>query len=170
MLLVTSASFSVAIFFTNRQREKLPKSSAPAPQREISDPTFTDDGYIKPMDYNGEGSIYSKRASVRGKVQTWEKGSVKVWVGTTLRDAKLPKQVNLRCFSEYIVSKSGEKMKTSDAWLDINNMTEPGPKVKTETLQQRFSEGADIVIAVHVGKNDVMTAYQVVGYGCREVL
>jgi hypothetical protein len=169
-LLFLTASFSVVFFVINQQREQQARKErlAVLPQREIVDPTFTKDGYIKPLEKNDEGSIYSARASVRGKVKEWQNGKVQVWVGATLREIKLPNEVNLRCFSEYIVNKSGEKMKTSDAWLDVNNMAESGPKVKSVTLPQWFAEGADIVLAVNVGKNDSMTAYQVVGYGCKE--
>jgi hypothetical protein len=170
VFLILTASFSVVFFFISQQREAQARKErfAALPQRQIVDPTFTNDGYIKPLEKNGEGSIYSVRASIRGKVQVWQSGKVSVWVGTTLHEIKLPNEVNLRCFSEYIVNKSGEKMKTSDAWLDINTMTETGPKVKSDTLPQLFAEGADIVLAVNVGKNDSMTAYQVVGYGCKE--
>jgi hypothetical protein len=172
ILLILTASFSVGFFFINRQWEQRARKEllAVLPQRQIVDPTFTKDGYIKPLEKNGEGSIYSVRASVRGKVKEWQDDKVQVWVGTTLREVLLPKEVNLRCFSEYIVNNSGEKMKTSDAWLDVDSMQEPGPKVKADTLPRQFGEGADIVLAVNVGKNDSMTAYQVVGYGCREAL
>lgn len=172
ILLIISASFFVVYYTLNQKQEEQKRNErlAVLPQRQIVDPTFTKDGYIKALDRNGEGSIYSARAAVRGKVQSWEKGKVNVWVGTKLLEIKLPNEVNLRCFLEYITNPSGEKMKTSDVWLDINTMKDIGPKVQSSSLTQRFPEEADIVIAVNVGKNDAMTAYQVVGFGCRESL
>jgi hypothetical protein len=51
ILLFLTASFSVVFFAINQQREQQARKErlAVLPQREIVDPAFTKDGYIKPL-------------------------------------------------------------------------------------------------------------------------
>lgn len=93
-----------------------------------------------------------------------------VQVGTTSQTIQLPKEVQLRCFDEYIVNNKGEKKKTSDVHLDVSRLDDPGIPVRTSYAAEQIPAGKDIIVVVDVGISDRMTAHQIFGFGCRESL
>jgi len=86
---------------------------SPPPLREsiFIDSAFTKDGYIKPLEETTAQNRYSSKAYVRGKVVKWEVDNVTVQLGTVIQDISVEKNVQLRCFDEYIINPKGERIK-----------------------------------------------------------
>jgi hypothetical protein len=152
------------------QSTSIVSDSPPLPprQRKINDPSFTDTGYIVPLQSNATGSIYSSVAYIRGTMQSWGNGKVTVLVGTKLREIFLEQKVNLRCMDEYVPNEKGQLVKTSSTWLDVSKLKYPGVLYTEEELKEKFKIDDDIVLITSVDQKENMKAYQVIGYGCKE--
>jgi len=85
--------------------------SPPLRESIFIDSAFTKDGYIKPLEETTAQNRYSSKAYVRGKVVKWEVDNVTVQLGTVIQDISVEKNVQLRCFDEYIINPKGERIK-----------------------------------------------------------
>lgn len=176
LVLITLFLLPIALFFMGRQKIATPPTPAPASSATqqipsvIKDTSFTSTGYIQPLGKQTETNKYSDRAYVRGIVTKWTSKELTVQVATKPQVIQLPKEVQLRCFDEYITNNKGEKKKTSDVHLDVSRLDDPGVPTMVAEIATKIPAGKDIIVIVDVGSSERMTAHQIFGFGCKEML
>ena len=68
--------------------------------RKLDRSTFTNSGYIIPLENNAAGSIYSSKAQIRGVIKKWDKLSALIIVGKEEKTVWFPSEIHAYCFQE----------------------------------------------------------------------
>lgn len=152
----------------NTGSSRLMPNLQPKTQRLLDTSGFSTTAYIRPLESNAEGSIYSSRVQLRGTVDSWKNGAVRIKIGEEARDVQMPVVVRLYCTPPYFLDKDSNRVPAADVALDFSKFPEAGVPFSSDTLPRKISKGKDITVLASVGDEDVMTAYLVVGYGCKE--
>lgn len=146
----------------------MPNLLQPKIQRPLDTSGFSTTAYIRPLESNAQGSIYSSRVQLRGTVNAWKTDAVRIRIGEEVKDVQMPVAVRLYCTPAYFSDKDGKKVSAEGVALDFSKFPDAGVLFSTDTLPRKIPKGKDITVLANVGDGDVMTAYLVVGYGCKE--
>ncbi len=140
----------------------------PKIQRPLETSNFSTTAYIRPLESNAQGSLYSSRVQIRGTVDSWQNGAVRIKIGEEVKDVQLPVAVRLYCPPPFFLDKEGKKVPAEGVALDFSKFPEAGVLFSADSLPKKIRKGQDVTVLANVGDSDVMTAYLVVGYGCQE--
>lgn len=135
------------------------------PQRQIGSGNYNSEKYVVAIENNAEGSIYSSRAQMRGKVSSWEERGLVVVVGDEVFRINLPEKVYFKCVPSTYTSPDGKEVPASTVYLDLRNAGQ-GELVDSSDVKDKITQGSDLTLQVNVDKGDNMTADLFVGYGC----
>lgn len=139
----------------------------PKIQRPLDTSGFSTFAYIRPLESNAQGSIYSSRVQMRGTVDLWKNSVVRIKISEEVKDVQLPVAVRLYCTPPFFFDKEGKKVPAESVALDFSKFPDAGVLFSTDTLSGKIPKGKDVTVLANVGDGDVMTAYLVVGYGCQ---
>ena len=169
-LVVFSLSLGVTkqVKQTGGSSRLMPNLFQPKIQRALDTSGFSTFAYIRPLESNTEGSIYSSRVQIRGTVDLWKNGAVRIKIGEEVKDVQLPVAVRLYCTPLFFLDKEGNNVPAEGVAIDFSKFPDAGVLFSTDTLPRKILKGKDVTVLANVGEGDVMTAYLVVGYGCKE--
>lgn len=153
---------------TGGSSRSMPNLLQPKIQRSLDTSGFSPSAYIRPLGSNAEGSIYSSRVQMRGAVDSWKNSAVRIKIGEEVRDVQLPVAVRLYCTPPFFLDKEGKKVPAEGVALDFSKFPEAGVLFSSDSLSKKIPKGKDITVLANVGDKEVMTAYLVVGYGCKD--
>jgi hypothetical protein len=136
------------------------------PNRPLDTSKFTKDGYIMPLENNGEGSIYSPHAQLRGTVVSWSDSYLKMDVAGDIKSISVPANPTLHCFPTYQKGPDGTDILSSSVWFDLKQVKPTGKPTSLKELQSMFPVNKDIMVKVSVDTDNRMTADMFYGFGC----
>jgi hypothetical protein len=132
----------------------------PLPNRDKYDVSH----YIRPLESNLTGIIYSKTAQIQGDVVSWEGESVSVNTFGEKLKIYIPPTLYLMCYSSN-ESNFGKDNVIFIFYKDDRNI---GTLTKREYIQKNFPLQSNIILLADVESNNNMTAFLVVGIDCTE--
>ena len=165
----------VLIYITKNQRiAPSSDTSRPMPSITISSrrPLPNEDKYtvsnnVLPLEDNTQGSIYSKRAQVRGTLLSWESDFAVVDTkGERLR-IRIPSPVHVYCISKTVAGKTVEDIDLNTVMIDLSQIDRnAGISMTRGEVQKLFPINSSLYVLVDVGEKDSLTAYLLVGISC----
>ena len=135
-------------------------------QRKIDNTNFTKTSWVKPLEKNQTGSIYSPKAQLRGTLTAYQNQGMAVLVGGEEKQIALPQNIRTYCTPEYYTDASGRTAKASEIWINFKNPESLGSVIDRSRLQQVVPAQSEMTVLVNVDTDANMTAYFVVGFGC----
>ena len=174
LIIVSMLLISLPLFFQRFSFNKIcdpgRKIISTQPQkvssRKLDESTFTNSGYIIPLENNATGSIYSSKAQIRGVIKKWDKLSALIIVGKEEKTVWIPSEIRAYCFPRTMTDAKGKEVDSREIYLDFTNWNAIGTKILSSNLQNMIPVKSDVTILVNIGEKDVMTAFLAVGYGC----
>ena len=100
-------------FFVNKSknidRKVISTQTQKVNSRKLDASTFTNNGYIVPLENNATGSVYSSKAQLRGVIKKWDKLSVLLMVGKEEKTVWVPNEIRSYCFPKMMRDATGKR-------------------------------------------------------------
>jgi len=144
-----------------------PSLSVPVRKKLPNEDKYTVSNNILPLEDNTQGSVYSKRAQIRGTLLSWESDFAVVDTkGERLR-IHIPSPVHVYCIAKTVAGKTVEDIDLNTVMIDLSQIDRnAGTSMTRGEVLKLFPINSSLYVLVDVGEKDSLTAYLLVGISC----